>query len=644
MKQPVSAPPARRFGLPMIVVAILMASIVGGGFYALRSTEPPYFEEEQQPPLGEQPIEYTKWEKPLVALIMTGQMHGYINPCGCSVPQYGGLERRYNFIDSLKIKGWDVVGIDMGELAQNNGIPAQNTLKYELSMKALSSMGYRAVGIGAHEIKLPLGPALAQVWDKNRPMPRPIAMSLAEAAPGKMYDGLNVKPYEIIDLGKKVPKIGVLSMMGPEMREKFKNEEKFLNNSEELPKTLKIFADQGVQINVVLHHEYPTLPKDFKGIEAMEILDKRKEKAAALVEFCEQERKKNLRIPPVHLMMVLSEVADTPSVMFKVKEGAPAWGIEMGHKGTYIGLLGIYSAKDKLKHTVPAGDGKHVYRFQIVKMGPEWATPEKFKPTHPIVKHAEDYQLQVKQANLLDKAQRVPHYNQVQAQNQPGLKARFVGSDRCADCHDHAFKVLEKSAHGHATKTLEEVKNPGNRHFDPECMKCHTTGFKHPGGYNDPISDLAAWPKNQEAPDAKKLARHNKLMRNVGCESCHGPGSEHEKMPNNQKIRELINPYRPSEEEHNLEKQLAGNPQNMQLKQQFESLRNHRLNIMGRVLCISCHDEENDAHWNKPGHEVLDKWIGKGIIHRTPNPNAVPPAAKDGKAIEPPPIVIEVPK
>ena len=68
---------------------------------------------------------------------------------------------------------------------------------------------------------------------------------------------------------------------------------------------------------------------------------------------------------------------------------------------------------------------------------------------------------------------------------------------------------------------------------------------------------------------------------------------------------------------------------------------------MARVLCVTCHDEENDVKWGKPGHDVADKWIGKGLIHRTkkdidpakvPEKKENPPEAKAGD----PPLVIEV--
>src|SRR5207244_102972 len=58
------------------------------------------------------------WKNPELVLVLSGEMHGYLLPCGCSEPQYGGLERRYNFIQSLKKRGWPVVAADLGDLPQ----------------------------------------------------------------------------------------------------------------------------------------------------------------------------------------------------------------------------------------------------------------------------------------------------------------------------------------------------------------------------------------------------------------------------------------------------------------------------------------------------------------------------------------------
>ena len=221
--------PARRTYLLPSGVALILFALIGGGYFTLRAVPiKTYFgceteESEFYPPDDQLPQGYAKWEKPLVAIVLTGQMHGYNDPCGCSNPQYGGLTRRYNFIQSLKEKKWDVVGIDMGELPQLKGIHKQNLLKYELSMRALRAMDYRAIGIGRDEILTPLGEALAQVWSKDKPFPRPISLSLAQTAPGQILHELNVRPYEIIET---TPKIGVISLMGQDLRDDLKRLEK----------------------------------------------------------------------------------------------------------------------------------------------------------------------------------------------------------------------------------------------------------------------------------------------------------------------------------------------------------------------------------------------------------------------------------
>src|SRR5262249_45536092 len=41
------------------------------------------------------------WPRPELVLVLSGEEHGYLLPCGCSRPQVGGLERRYNFVEQL---------------------------------------------------------------------------------------------------------------------------------------------------------------------------------------------------------------------------------------------------------------------------------------------------------------------------------------------------------------------------------------------------------------------------------------------------------------------------------------------------------------------------------------------------------------
>ena len=634
--------------LPILGATLMFIVLVGGGYCAVQSafvgsTVVRYEPEESELPDGEeQPAGYTKWPMPIRALVLSGQMHGYVYPCGCSHPQNGGLERRYNFIESLKARKWDVVGIDLGELPQVQGIHAQNLLKYDLSIKALSAMNYKVVGIGKNEIQSPLGEALAQVWDKKNPYPRPIVLPLAQTAPGELYHGLNVRPYEIID-GK--PKIGVINLMGPDLREELKNSEKFLNNVEELPKALKAFADAGVEMGIILHHEYPE-PKGKTGIALMERMNtERKARALACVKFCAAERKKKAKIPPINLVMVLTHDPEPGAFMMPLDPDEPKGTqvIEIGHKGKYVGLVGIYRDKED----------KEAYRlkYEMVLMSPEWKTKPGKEQEHPIIALSEKYHEQLKRQNILALAPRSPHINQIAAANQKGLRATFAGSESCKDCHPHAFKVWDNSAHAIATDTLEKETFPSGRHYDPECMKCHTTGFEHPGGYNDLIANIKAWPDPPGQKPAKAAQdAHNKSLRHMGCENCHGPASEHVKNPKDVSWYALMNPFKPTNAERVLEDALVKDPKNNKAAlQAWQKAAAPRLRALEQA-CMKCHDQENDVNWGAEGKDLATRWLlsKKRLIHHTPKNNNgagnPPPAKKVVPAAveELPPIVIEV--
>ncbi|HEX5220433.1 MAG TPA: multiheme c-type cytochrome [Verrucomicrobiae bacterium] len=87
----------------------------------------------------------------------------------------------------------------------------------------------------------------------------------------------------------------------------------------------------------------------------------------------------------------------------------------------------------------------------------------------------------------------------------PGVRtsASYVGSERCLDCHPSAAAVWTKSRHAGAFEALVHR----NADADPKCIGCHTVGFGSLTGYRREFG--------------------NRKLANVGCESCHGPGSLH---------------------------------------------------------------------------------------------------------------------
>ena len=490
-----SAPKTQPSYVPIVVAAITMFALIAGGYGALsgiRVQHPAGSESEEQSLLQDEHLDYTQWEnklgRPNVAIVLSGQMHGHYDPCGCSDPQHGGLTRRYNFIKSLKDKKWEVVGVDLGELPSLEGIRQQELLKFGMSVRSLAAMDYRAFGIGVREMALDLTTWLPEINDPKNPFPRPLNISLERAKVGGQYFQFNARQFEVI--GHTNPRIGVISMMGPDLRKTINEvdpREKFAMNMKELPKALDVFATAGVEVGIIIHHEYPNLDKKKfppRSIEESKEVDRiRMKQAQECAEICAKERKKNPKVPLIQLMMIVSwsDLADMFPIQLK---GVPTQVIKLGEKGKYVGLVGIFP-KDK--------NGEFQVRYDLVLMSPEWKTKPGLEKNNPVTKLITEDNEKLKAADMLAQFPRSPHFNQLQEKGKNGLKATYVGSEKCGNCHDHAYAVWKnaavpdpkekhKLAHARATVTLEAERAPFGRHYDPECMQCHTTGFKHPGG------------------------------------------------------------------------------------------------------------------------------------------------------------------
>src|SRR5262245_31839701 len=133
-------PPAGGFGLKTVAVTLVVAAVLTfGGVQLLRMVlsggrdAAASGKTERKEP-GPSAHLFSGWGSPELVLLLSGQQHGYVLPCGCSDPQYGGLERRYNFLQTLKGRGWPVVALDLGDIPQLQGpqhLPnVQGLLKY----------------------------------------------------------------------------------------------------------------------------------------------------------------------------------------------------------------------------------------------------------------------------------------------------------------------------------------------------------------------------------------------------------------------------------------------------------------------------------------------------------------------------------
>ncbi|QVL33711.1 hypothetical protein KIH39_07330 [Telmatocola sphagniphila] len=515
--------------------------------------------------------------KPDLVLVITGQTHAYLQKCGCSDPQKGGLERRYNFIESLKAKGWPVMPIDLGGITDDRDhvkrpiIKEQALLKYTTTMQSMKIMDYKAVGIGKEEISLPLQEGLAAyTLQPNNQFPEVLSlnMGIANFPPG-ILTPLNV--YKKAEVN-----VGVTSLIGKNLMPQIQTLDS------------RIEFVQGGRAN-------PKLVQD-----AVKEMDKKKADVKVLL-FNDSDDVTKINTPQYTSSLKLAEVvAKAIPNMFDVivcrsDEAVPpaiptmvenTMLIQVGHRGQQVGVVGIYKQKN--------GPPKLYYQLAILM--PEYETAKGKDESNPTLAVLQKYADEVKKSNFLAQYPKVAHPVQLQLRT-----AAYAGSASCQACHPQQWQQYIKlnengRAHSIAYSALEKAVRPTGRNYDPDCIVCHTVGFEYKTGFSDAVKQPQ--------------------LLNVGCENCHGPASEHvaeeTKIAAGQKIPrvalEYLTPWKTNG--------VGSMPSLEKIKKIADGaslsdvLTAQEYKVFMRVdqMCMKCHDIDNDPHyqlekyWPKVAH------------------------------------------
>jgi len=196
-----------------------------------------------------------------------------------------------------------------------------------------------------------------------------------------------------------------------------------------------------------------------------------------IVDDCPDDTADKIRHCGIVDVVVCPAIADEPRIVHK--DGTHPLFVSVGRLGKYFARLTGRLTDDNKLHL----------RYDKV------AVDEKLPEDAALVQLYDDYKLMVRQEGLLEASPRVPLPD--------GLK--YLGSENCRSCHGYEYDRWATRGHAHAYETLVKVGSQ----YDPECVRCHVTGFGYESGFI-----------NQDSA---------KDLRNVGCEVCHGPGSGHMK-------------------------------------------------------------------------------------------------------------------
>ncbi|ADG68260.1 5'-nucleotidase/2' 3'-cyclic phosphodiesterase-like esterase [Planctopirus limnophila DSM 3776] len=387
-----------------------------------------------EPPVAED------WPRPQAVLMLSAETNGYLEPCGCSLTQSGGMSRRLDLFQRLTKRGWPVAGLDAGGFVKRSR--RQDQIKYEAILTALRSLNYQVIGLGPADLRLGADFLLTQqVAD-----PEEVQKSLA-------ISGANVTFFESPDLGTplrtKTFKIGevkacVVSVLGKSRRDDVApagvaNNITFSDPDEEIRKAIEQFKGEKPHLLILLNNGTVDEAKEFAR-----------------------------KFPAFQLIVTTGGPEDPQSK--PVMEGR-SWIIQPGQKGKYVSLVGYFP-----------DDVKTPFRYELIDLD-----NRRFKATKPMENLMADYQkrLELEQISLTPELV-IPHPS--------GRK--FVGSKVCGDCHTKAYEKWEETGHAKATKSI--IHGRGgiegeyiSRIYDPECINCHTTGWeaqqvlRYDSGYRD---------------------------------------------------------------------------------------------------------------------------------------------------------------
>lgn len=378
---------------------------------------------------------FADWPKPDGAILISGEQIGFLEPCGCTFGQRGGLARRLDLIRKLDEQGWDLIKIDLGSLINDPntlGGPIETRIRYTHALKALEIMDYDAFALSPVDLKLGIDEALTQYMNHLGVRPKVVAANV------RPIPGLDENVVPSVRAQAGPVKVGITAVIDTAAYEALKDPAKgdlltFHDPDEVLP-TVLADLEAGTHMQVLMVQGSP---------EAAERLIRRH--------------------PGFEVVVTTSPFVDPPrdAKVIQHADGSQSQLVTVGKKGQWVGVLGLYQ------------DPKQKFRYQRVELNQRYDVE-----TEPIYSLLNDeFQSALKAADVLTTYPRRAYVSG----NTPSA-ATFVGAETCKQCHAATYDHWAETGHAHAYESL--VSGPrGNHQFDAHCITCHTVGFEYHGGF-----------------------------------------------------------------------------------------------------------------------------------------------------------------
>jgi hypothetical protein len=368
-------------------------------------------------------------------ILHTGNTRSFLEVCGCSEGQLGGVARRGTLIERQRASGEPLLLVDAGGFVE--GEEELDRQRVETYARAMVELGYAAFNLAGSDLHFG-AEFIARLATQTR-LPL-VSTNLRQPLPG-------VSPHLVRPLGKW--QVGILGLAPP-------------------------LADHFVEPAAALQTAIPQLRGQVDYLILLSDLSAAdNQKLAAL-------------FPQFDLIVARQSLTR--------QEGRPAL-VGSAPQGTRLGRVKLEAGPDGRPELASAEEvpvsaslpeaaalKALVAAFQdsIARQAPQQAPP-----ASPFA----GYALEADPAHA------------------------YAGEAACRPCHSQEHAQWSSTLHAHAFDTLRQK----NRHFFPQCVGCHTTGFGLPNGF--------------------ALAQPREALAGVQCEVCHGPGQRHAQRPAKANIR-----------------------------------------------------------------------------------------------------------
>ncbi len=446
-------------------------------------------------------------------LYLSTEVSGYIEPCGCTSTPLGGIQR----LATVLQRGRPARALlDAGDLLfptepMTETTREQHVLKARILARMYRQLGAVALNVGPSD--LAAGAAFLEELQREGSVPllstnvRPTPADRGPAIAQSFLREIGGIRVGVLGVARPEAFIGVKALIALEYAPAVRNEQKLLRDrGAEIVVVLAHVGDQGAEelarevpdVDVIVRAPGtpigtpPAAPKQIGAVTIVEAGSQGQHIGRLTLRFGAAKPARPIVLDGAGAQGEARRTRDTQKLRAYRTE-VEAWSADPSKAEVVAKKRAqIAELERDLAATPVAGTGAQPVpsiRFELVPLTEQ--VPSDANATEVL----ETYYSTLKNLNLAK--------GDVTLCATPDGHARYVGTDACKGCHPEAYALWRTTKHGKAWATLESQ----NKHFDLTCIGCHTVGYQKAGGFCR-LSDVG-------------------VLKDVGCENCHGPGSLH---------------------------------------------------------------------------------------------------------------------